>query len=308
MPAKPPVHIRSITEYHQEMGLPKPEHPLISIISFDLHSKQHYKGSSNWVFDFYTIALKRNFKGKIKYGQQEYDFDEGIMTFMSPGQVLRIELNEGEQHNHSGYLLLLHPDFLWNTPLANQINQYEFFEYWVHEALFLSDKEEQTIINTLKQIQHEYHGHIDKFTQHIIVAQLEVLLNYAERFFQRQFITRKISGSKVLSRLEELISKYIESDRLVLKGLPSVKLLSDQLNVSPNYLSALMKALTGKSTQQHVQDKLIEKAKLQLTTTDLSVSEIAYSLGFGHPQSFSKLFKLKTNSSPLEFRASFNRN
>lgn len=301
-----PVHIKSINEYHQIMGLPKPEHPLISIISFDLHNKRFYHESSNWVFDFYTIALKRNFKGKIKYGQQEYDFDEGIMTFMSPGQVLRIELKEGELHDHSGFLLLFHPDFLWNTHLAQQIKQYEYFDYSVHEALFLSEKEELTMIDILKNIEQEYHGHIDKFTQNIIVAQLEVLLNYSDRFFQRQFVTRKITNTQLLTKMEDYLTKFFNNDELMSQGLPTVKTIADHLNISPNYLSALLKNLTGKSTQQHIQDKVIEKAKQQLATTEMSVSEIAYNLGFGHPQSFNKLFKIKTNMSPLEFRASFN--
>lgn len=301
-----PMHIKTISEYHQIMGLPKPEHPLISIISFDLQDKRLYHESSNWIFDFYTIALKRNFTGKIKYGQQEYDFDEGIMTFMSPGQVLRIELKEGEQYNHSGFLLLFHPDFLWNTHLARQIKQYEYFDYSVHEALFLSEKEELIIIGILKNIEQEYHGHIDKFTQNIIVAQLEVLLNYSERFFQRQFVTRKITNTQLLIRMEDYLKQYFNSDELINKGLPTVKSISEHLNISPNYLSALLKSLTGKSTQQHIQDKIIEKARHQLATTNLSVSEIAYNLGFGHPQSFSKLFKIKTRMSPLEFRASFN--
>jgi AraC family transcriptional activator of pobA len=301
-----PMHIKTINEYHQIMGLPKPEHPLISIISFDLQDKRLYHESSNWIFEFYTIALKRNFTGKIKYGQQIYDFDEGIMTFMSPGQVLRIELKEGEEYNHSGFLLLFHPDFLWNTHLARQIKQYEYFDYSVHEALFLSEKEELTIISILKNIEQEYHGHIDKFTQNIIVAQLEVLLNYSERFFQRQFVTRKITNTQLLIRMEDHLTQYFNSDELTGKGLPTVKSISEHLNISPNYLSALLKNLTGKSTQQHIQDKVIEKARHQLATTNLSVGEIAYNLGFGHPQSFSKLFKIKTNMSPLEFRASFN--
>lgn len=300
-----PIHIKTISEYHQIMGLPKPEHPLISIISFDLHDRRFYHSSSNWIFDFYTIALKRNFTGKIKYGQQEYDFDEGIMTFMSPGQVLRIELKEGKSLGHSGYLLLFHPDFLWSTNLASQIKQYEYFNYSVHHALFLSEKEEQTIINILKNIQQEYHGQIDKFSQNIIVAQLEVLLNYSERFFQRQFVTRKITNTQLLTKMEEFLTQYFDTDELIDQGLPTVNKIADHLNISPNYLSALLKNLTGKSTQQHIQDKVIEKAKQQLATTERSVSEIAYNLGFSHPQSFNKLFRIKTNMSPLEFRALF---
>lgn len=301
----PPKHIKTVSEYHKTMGLPNPAHPLISVISFDEHREDYRPHSSSFVFDFYCIAVKRNFRGKIKYGQQDYDFDEGIMTFMAPGQVLKIELKQEDLHHHSGWLLLFHPDFLWKTPLAQHIRHYEYFDYSVHEALFLSDKEESTIVDTLKNIQQEYHSSIDNLTQNIIIAQLELLLNYAQRFYQRQFITRKITNTKLLERLDELLNAYLQSDDLIERGLPTVKTLSDDLHVSPNYLSALLKNLTGKTTQVHIQDKIIDRAKHQLSTTELSVSEIAYNLGFSHPQSFSKLFKLKTSTTPQVFRSSF---
>jgi AraC-like DNA-binding protein len=301
-----PHRIKTISQYHHVMGLPKPEHPLISVIN--LESIKHSPGNEpkSLVFDFYSISLKRNFNGKIKYGQQEYDFDEGIMFFISPGQVFGIEVEKDEALKHSGWLLLIHPDFLWNTPLAKTIKHYEYFDYTVHEALFLSDKEETTIISIMQNVHQEYHSNIDKFSQDIIIAQLELLLNYADRFYHRQFITRKITNHTILNRLEDILKEYFGNDTLVKKGLPTVQYIAETLNVSPNYLSGLLKVLTGQSTQQHIHDKLIEKAKEQLSTTDLSVSEIAYELGFEHPQSFSKLFKIKTNFSPLEFRQSFN--
>ena len=202
--------------------------------------------------------------------------------------------------------MLIHPDFLWNTALAKTIKQYEYFDYSVNEALFLSDKEETALIYIMQNIQQEYQSNIDKFSQDIIIAQLELLLVHADRYYHRQFITRKITNHKILDRLEELLTNYFNSDDLVNKGLPSVQYIADQLKVSPNYLSDLLKVLTGQSTQQHIHDKLIEKAKEKLSTTDLSVSEIAYELGFEHSQSFSKLFKSKVAMSPLEFRASFN--
>lgn len=240
------------------------------------------------------------------YGQQEYDFDEGVMYFMAPNQVLRVEQGQNDSADRSGWILLIHPDFLWNTHLAKNIKHYEFFGYSVHEALFLSEKEE-TIVNTLIQnIQHEYQANIDKFSQQIIISQIEVLLNYAERFYNRQFITRKITNHKILNRLDELLTAYFNDDGLTTKGLPTVLYVSEALNLSPNYLSSVLKTLTGQSTQQHLHHKLIEKAKEKLSTTDLSVSEIAYALGFEHSQSFSKLFKLKTKLSPMEFRQSFN--
>ena len=301
-----PLRIKTISEYHQVMGLPKPEHPLISVINFESIKNLPYNESISIVFNFYSISLKRNFNAKMKYGQQEYDFDEGIMFFMSPNQVFGIEKEKEETLRHSGWLLLIHPDFLWNTPLAKTIKQYEYFDYSVHEALFLSEKEEVTIISMMQHIQQEYHSNIDKFSQDVIIAQLELLLTYADRFYHRQFITRKISNHKILNRVEDVLTNYFNKTTVASKGLPTVQYIAEALNVSPNYLSGLLKTLTGQSTQQHIHEKVIEKAKEKLSTTNLSVSEIAYELGFEHPQSFSKLFKTKTHLSPLEFRASFN--
>jgi AraC family transcriptional activator of pobA len=306
MANKQPHRIKTISEYHQVMGLPKPEHPLISVINFESIKHLPNNKSISIVFDFYSISLKRNFNAKFKYGQQEYDFDEGIMFFMSPGQVFGIEVEKDEELRHSGWLLLVHPDFLWNTQLAKTIKRYDFFDYSVNEALFLSEKEEVTIISIMQNVQQEYHANIDKFSQDIIIAQLELLLNYADRFYHRQFITRKISNHHILDRLEEILTEYFNSGILAKKGLPTVQYIAETLNVSAGYLSGLLKMLTGQSTQQHIHDKLIEKAKEKLSTTALSVTEIAYELGFEHSQSFSKLFKTKTNLSPLEFRQSFN--
>jgi len=190
--------------------------------------------------------------------------------------------------------------------LAKSIKQYEYFDYSVNEALFLSEKEEATLNNIIQNIQQEYHSNIDKFSQNIIISQIETLLSYSERFYQRQFITRKITNHQILNRLENLLTDYFNSNDITIKGLPTVQYIADTLNVSASYLSSLLKVLTGQSTQQHIHDKLIEKAKEKLSTTDLSVSEIAYELGFEHPQSFSKFFKTKTSLSPLEFRHSFN--
>jgi AraC family transcriptional activator of pobA len=306
MPNTQPLRIKTISEYHQVMGLPRPEHPLISVVNFESISHLPNRGSISMVFNFYSISLKRNFNAKMRYGQQEYDFDEGIMFFISPGQVFGIEHNKDEELKHSGWLLLVHPDFLWNTPLAKTIKRYEYFNYSVHEALFLSEREEATIIGMMQSVDLEYRSNIDKFSQDIIVAQLELLLTYAERFYHRQFITRKKANHQLLDRLEEVLAAWFSSDNLSKKGLPAVQYIADTLNVSAGYLSGSLKTLTGQSTQQHIHDKLMDKAKEKLSTTALSVSEIAYELGFEHPQSFSKLFKTKTNLSPLEFRASFN--
>lgn len=298
--------IRTIQEFHQFRGLPKAEHPLISVVAYENIIHTDGDNNINLVLDFYSIGLKRNIGCKIFYGQQEYDFDEGIMFFISPGQVFRVERETDADMKRSGWIMLIHPDFLWNTTLGKHIKQYEFFEYTVNEALFLSEKEENTIVDIIEHIGQEYRSNIDKFSQNIIISQIEVLLNYAERFYNRQFITRKISNHRILEKLENLLDKYFQSEDLIDKGLPTVQQIADDLHVSPSYLSGLLKVLTGQSTQQHIHDKLIERAKEKLSATNLTVSEIAYQLGFEHPQSFSKFFKTKTNFSPLEFRASFN--
>jgi AraC family transcriptional regulator, transcriptional activator of pobA len=302
-----PRRFKTISEFHLFRNLPKPEHPLVSVINLE-EVKRLSPGETSLVLDFYSIALKRNYNAILKYGQQEYDFNEGIMFFISPGQVFRIEAAENVSLQHSGWMLLIHPDFLWNTPLAKTIRQYEYFDYSVNEALFLSEKEEITITGIMQNIHQEYHANIDKFTQNVIIAQLELLLAYSERFYHRQFITRKITNHKILDRLENILSDYFNGEAIVQQGLPTVQYVADALNVSPSYLSGLLRHLTGQSTQQHIHDKLIAKAKERLSTTSLSVSEIAYELGFEHPQSFSKLFKTKTNVSPLEFRQSFSTN
>ncbi|SFT26338.1 AraC-type DNA-binding protein [Mucilaginibacter polytrichastri] len=298
--------MKTISQYHQVLEIAKPEHPLVSVISMDDFKPPAGNSRINVVFDFYVISLKRNFEGKIKYtyGQQAYDFDEGVMFFIAPKQVFSFDADH--DYKTSGWMLLVHPDFLWGTPLAKTIRHYEFFDYSANEALFLSEKEETTIGGIAQLIKQEYHANIDKFSQGLIVAQIELLLQYCDRFYNRQFLTRKISSHQILNRVEEMLEGYFNSDDLIQKGLPTVQFIADTLNISPTYLSALLKALTGQSTQQHIHEKLIEKAKEKLSLTDLSISEIAYALGFEHPPSFSKLFKSKTNLSPLEFRATFN--
>jgi len=301
-----PHRIKSITEYHRIAGLPKPEHPLISVIDIGGINPPNLDNPVSLVFDYYNISLKRDMNKKFKYGQQAQDFDEGVMFFMAPGQVLTIENDKNSNKHPSGWMILIHPDFLWNTPLAKKMKQYEFFSYSVYEALYLSDKEETMVTAIARFIEQEYHSNIDKFSQNVIIAQLELLLTYSDRFYQRQFLTRKISSHQILDRVEGILNAYFKSDALSLKGIPTVAYLAGELNLSPNYLSELLKVLTGQNTQQHIHTHLIEKAKEQLSTTQLSVSEIAYELGFEHLQSFSKLFKAKTNFTPIQFRQSFN--
>ncbi|RIV23901.1 AraC family transcriptional regulator [Fibrisoma montanum] len=302
MATSKPYRIESITQLHRMMGLGKPHHPLIGII--DLKDLKADPDVNAVMFDLYVVSLKRGCD-KLHYGQQKYDFDEGLMAFMAPGQILRGEEN-GVPHTLEGWMLFIHPDFLWNTSLARKIKQYDYFGYSAHEALFLSDKEETIINGIVDTIRHEYRANIDKFSQDVIVAHLEVLFTYAQRFYERQFITRKITSSKLLERVDDMLTDYFNEDDLLSRGLPTVQHIAETLNVSTKYLSSLLKQLTGQTTQQLIHEKLIDKAKEKLSTTEMSVSEIAYDLGFEHSQSFSKLFKAKTNQSPLEFRASFN--
>ncbi|MEO1624265.1 MAG: helix-turn-helix transcriptional regulator [Bacteroidota bacterium] len=303
------VHpLKTISDLHRFHRISPPEHPLISLIDYNKIRPVIENNELKWMQSFYTISVKRNVIGKYRYGQQSYDFVEGLMTFFSPGQVISVQLLEGEAsvHKPSGWILAIHPDFLFGTPLAKNIKKHPFFQYSTREALFLSEKEEHTINGILHNIQGEYQSSLDQFSQQIIISQLELLLNYAERFYQRQFLTRKVSNHQILDKLEGLLDDHFAAESMAELGLPSVQEVAQHLHLTPDYLSSMLKSLTGQTTQQHIHNKLIEVAKVKLSTTTLSVSEIAYELGFGHPQSFSKLFKSKTSKTPLEFRTGFN--
>lgn len=308
MSSSPLFRFSTISDYHRAAGLPKPAHPLISVVHMEDVSQPIAEVPFNLVGDFYWISMKKMQHVKFRYGQQASDFDEGVLFFMSPGQLFGVESVEDAAHlkKPEGWMILIHPDFLWNTPLAKNIKQYEFFGYSVSEALYLSEKEEAMVTAIVCQIELEYNTAIDRFSQSVIIAQLELLLTYSDRFYQRQFITRKKNSHELLTRLEDYLSSYFTSGALANQGLPSVTHIAEMLNISPGYLSSLLKTLTGQNMQQHLHHKLIELAKEKLSTTNLTISEIAYELGFEHLQSFSKLFKTKTNLSPLEFRASFN--
>lgn len=299
-----PYHIKSITEYHNLLGIPKPKHPLIGLINHE--DIQYYDDEKliNKTYEFYTISRKINFAGTMKYGQHYYDFQEGVMVFHGPKQVIISELTDDAKLK--GWTLLIHPDFIRTYSLAEKIKQFGFFSYSMNEALHLSEEEADTIEEVMDTIRKEYNSGIDNYSQDILTLQVELLLNYCNRFYNRQFITRKLANSNLLVKFEKLLSDYFESGELALNGIPSVHHFSNELNMSANYLSDMLRSLTGQSTQQHIHDKLIDKAKEILTTTNLTVGEIAYDLGFEYPQSFSKLFKSKTNLTPLEYRQSFN--
>ncbi|MDR3011006.1 MAG: helix-turn-helix transcriptional regulator [Sphingobacterium sp.] len=300
-----PIRLNTISEFHKLRGLPVPKHPLISVINFEDMKVPSVIGKQNLLFDFYTISVKRDMDHKYRYGQKDYDFDQGVMFCMAPHQVLSV-IREEKGKNPSGWMLMIHPDFLWNTPLAASVKRYEFFDYSVNEALFLSEDEELKMLQIIENIKQEYHSNIDQFSQNIIISQLETLFNYSQRFYQRQFITRKKASHQFLEKLEIFLNEYFEGKDIIQNGIPTVQLLSEKLNMSTQYMRGMLKSLTGQTTQQIIHEKVIEKAKERLSTTELSISEIAYELGFEHSQSFNKLFKAKTNISPMEFRKSFN--
>lgn len=301
--AHQPVLFNSISELHRALGLPKPLHPLISLVDYSNIKADTADLERGMLFNFYKISYKKNFSGKIKYGQSYYDFDEGGLSFVSPNQLISGAEDEGD---YSGYTLLVHPDFIRTFPLGAKIKDYGFFSYSVAEALFLSEKEKEIITGLFKNISMELESAIDLFSQEVVVSQLELLLNYSMRFYNRQFITRKAASNDLLLKAEQLLDSYFNGEKPLLNGLPSVKEIAEDLNVSSHYLSDMLRSLTGHNTQQHIHNRLIDKAKDLLSTTNLTVAEVAYQLGFEHPQSFNKLFKNKAKVSPLEFRQSFN--
>jgi AraC family transcriptional activator of pobA len=298
-----PYFIKSIQEQHAFWGLPKPKHPLVSVLRIEDIVIQE-TSPEYYTFCYYSIAIKKNFEGKIKYGQRYYDFDSGVMSFISPNQLLVNK--KGEPLPNEGFMLMFHPDFLAGYPMAKNIKSYGFFSYELTEALHLSEDEEKVIENILCHIEKEYRSNIDHYSQDVIIAQIELLLQYSNRFYNRQFITRKPANDDLLIRLENLLTACFEDESLARNGLPKVQYISEQLHVSPNYLSDMLRATTGQSAQQHIHEKVMGKAKELLTTTSMTISEIAYQLGFEYPQSFNKLFKNKIKLSPSEYRASFN--
>jgi AraC-like DNA-binding protein len=297
------IRLASITESHQALGIGKPRHPLFSILRIEDLAQLAVTERTRLMFDFYQVVLKKNCPTKVQYGQTMYDFDEGVMSFFAPKQVTIVE--PGNLFPKTGWILNMHPDFLRSYPLGQKIKEYGFFEYAVNEALILSEEEEQSVENIFMQIEKEYQLAIDHFSQDVLIANVELLLTYSNRYYNRQFILRKPDYHGLPAKLGKLLDAYFEHD-ISEKGLPTVAYLASELHLSSKYLSDVLKQLTGLTAQQHIHEKLIEKAKDKLSATELSVGEIAYELGFERPQSFSKFFKEKTRQTPVEFRARFN--
>jgi len=298
-----PHLIKSISELHQLFALPRPDHPLISILDFELLSYKYSDVWKHFTNDFYCITIKKGSNGNLKYGQRDYDFDDGTMTYTKPGQVFSVTASN--DNPVKGYMLVFKSDLIRPYALGKNIGNYGFFDYTVAEALHLSDKEESVILSLMRQMQQELKSNFDQYSQDVIVSHLELLLNYANRFYNRQFLTRKAVNSDLLSQFEQIMNHYLNTDISLHKGLPTVQFMASQLHLSPNYLSDLLRNTTGQNAQQYIQWYMIEKAKEWLSTSNRTVSEIAYQLGFEYSQSFSKLFKKLTSQTPVEYRKLF---
>ncbi|MEI9917425.1 MAG: helix-turn-helix transcriptional regulator [Bacteroidota bacterium] len=300
-----PHKFDTLTEAHRAFGLPNPKHPLITVINGRQMMTAHEQMPTPHVLNFFKISYKPKLSGRIKYGQGYYDFDEGGLLFAAPNQIIG-NMDDHDIATCSDFAVLIHPDFLLGHPLSKKIKQYGFFSYSANEGLHLSDEEKTTVLSIFQMIENELNSRIDDFSHDVILSQLELLLNFSNRFYKRQFITRKAVSNDLLSKLEKLLDEHFDQHQNSQQGLPTVAQLADHLNVSPSYLSDMLRSLIGQNAQQFIHSKLIDKAKEKLSTTSLSVSEVAFELGFEHSQSFSKLFKTKTKLSPLEFRRSFN--
>lgn len=294
-----PIIYKTIAELMRGMDMPPPLHPMVAVVNYDITKISRENAGRTFLIDFYKISFKQNFRGQVKYGQGHYDFEEGGLAFLAPNQ--RVTMT-GEESSYEGYTLYFHADLIRNYPLGKNIDQYGFFAYAVSEALFLSDKEKKIISALFENILTELNNNIDAFSQDVLVAQIELLFHHSNRFYNRQFLTRKVIHNDLISQMNSfLITRFSNHT----DGLPTVQEVADHLHVSPRYLADMLKTLTGQSTQQHIHDKLIEKAKSMLSTTNRNIAEIAYQLGFEHPQSFNKLFKRITGFSPGVFRQSF---
>jgi AraC family transcriptional activator of pobA len=273
-------------------------HPLVSVIDM---SKANPRQHSRMYLGFYTVFLKEIKCGDLKYGCNYYDYDEGTLVFVAPGQVIG-EDRDGEYFQPKGYALVFHPDLIRGTHLGKHINDYTFFSYEVHEALHLSERERQIVLDCFSKIDFELNHAIDKHSKTLVASNIELFLNYCTRFYDRQFVTRDEAHKGVLERFEKLLNEYFLSDKPQTLGLPSVAYCAGQLNLSPNYFGDLVKKETGKSAQEYIQTKLMDVAKEQIFDPNRSVSQIAYGLGFKYPQHFTRLFKQRVGYSPNEYR------
>lgn len=301
--SRPHLHIDSLAELHKQLVFFPPKHPLFTVLQFKDFPAIEFEDGVKLSTDFYQITFKKGCCNKITYGQSEFDFDEGVLSFFAPKQTF---IKDGEVIPPGGFLIMIHPDYIKGTALQAKIRSYSFFDYAVTESLILSEEEETFIEHLFLQIEKEALRPVDKHSQDVIISSLELLLTYADRFYTRQFLTRKPKYTTLLAKFEKYLDDLIHTGAIPEHGVPNVTAIAAKFNLTPKYFSDLIRQHTGRSAQQHIHDKLIEAAKEKLSGTALSVSEIAFLLGFEHSQSFSRLFKLKTSFTPSEYRGTLN--
>ncbi|NBC06494.1 MAG: helix-turn-helix domain-containing protein [Bacteroidetes bacterium] len=294
------LKIESITQLHQLLGYDKPSHPLITVLDPRQLQVPAEMRDVRVVSNFYAVWLKTTDCG-LEYGRNHYDFEEGVLVFTGPQQVVSVSGEVAE--DEAGWMLFFHPDLIRSTSLGEKIGQYSFFSYDLHEALHLSDAEKATITQCIDNIKAEYEQRIDDHSQSVIVANIELLLNYCSRYYARQFNTRTTANKDILTRFERALQDYFESDQLLKQGIPSVQHLAEQVYLSADYLSDLLKKETGRTAKDHINDFVVERAKYLLLNSTDTVSGIAYELGFNYPHYFSRLFKAKTGRTPGEYRS-----
>ncbi len=290
-------HFDTIAQYN-EFNNHETLHPLVSIVDF---SKAKKRTGSRMTFGLYCIFLKDVKCGNLKYGCSYYDYQEGTLVFIAPGQVIDVE-NKVDYYQPMGHGLVFHPDLIKGTPLAKSIHEYSFFSYNTNEALHLSEKERKIVFDCFSKIEYELSQSVDKHSKKLIASNIELFLNYCERFYDRQFITRENVNRGVLEKFEDILNSYFSSDKPHGIGLPSVAYCADELHLSANYFGDLIKKETGKSPQEYIQNKIMDVAKNKVFDTGKTISEIAYDLGFKYPQHFTRLFKQKTGMTPNEYR------
>lgn len=296
------VRIQSISQVHEFFGYDKPKHPLVTVLPITDEMTNFDFGNLTYVFDLFQISLKKGIKGAIAYGRNSYDFQEGTMVFTRPDQSMRIE-NKEDYEGASGWSLIFHPDLIRKSELGKSIDNYSFFSYEVVEALHVSENEQLTLTETIEKIKNEYEQPIDRHSQSLIISNIQLLLDYCTRYYDRQFYTRSNLNKDFVTRFESLLREYFDEGKPLESGVPSVKYCGESMNMSPHYLSDLLRKETGRSAQEHIYFYLIEQAKTRLLSSEDPISQIAYSLGFEYPNHFSKLFKSKTGFTPAAYRS-----
>ncbi|CAG5081009.1 helix-turn-helix domain-containing protein [Parvicella tangerina] len=302
------IAVDTITQAHEMLGLEKPLHPLVSVVPHTKELEDQFKflSASDYtvVLNLYTVMLKGGCTGSLRYGRNSYDFEEGTLIFTGPGQIIEAEeMDDSEPAEIEGWTLMFHPDLIRKSPLGQHIDDYSFFSYDVNEALHLSDQEKASIGEIIAKIQQEVAQNIDKHSQKLIVSNIELLLDYCTRYYDRQFYTRTNQSSDFVSKFERYLKDYFSSDQPFENGIPTVKSCGEYMGMSPNYLSDLLKKETGTNAQEHIHNALVNRAKTELLSSSNAVGQVAFSLGFEYSQHFSKLFKKKTGMTPKEYRS-----